>query len=730
MIMDTINNIDIEVRGYLNARRVYEAAEMLRNAALAAGAHRALDAVARAEENYSLLSRYALDGVDDQQRRRLLDDIMAQLYATALEIKREKLLPTESTLYFSTVRTLERRREAESLAGLMAEYRRVTGDISLATLAGDVPRELVSRREALESALFMHVWTAYPLRAEAAGLIREAITDATLPVYFKEMLTGAVFMGLDSWPDEARVVLLADIYADAGNERVEMRALTSLLLGLWIHGDALYSSRTAHRLAALRDTRPDMDADLRDALMQIIRTRDTDRVTRKITDEVIPEMMKLRPDIEKNMRSNPEGMIDPEANPEWEEMLEKSGVASRLRELQEMQEEGADVMMSTFGNLKTFPWFNDISHWFTPFHADASLFAGDQMAAAIEATPLFCDNDKYSFMLSIGHIPAAQRQMLEGQIGAFSTQMGMMAAGEAGTARDRRSTIARNYTRDLYRFFKLFRRKGEFTDPFRSPVNPLRVPLIGDALVNPDLLNLIGEFYFRNRYWIEAADMLGNLASLTAPTIQLLQKTGYSHQQLKQYDKALEAYRRAEMLGDTSRWTMRRLAATLRSAGRYEEALDYLKRIEADEPDDLKLALTIGRTLMKLRRYDEALKYFYKVDYLTPGNADRQIAWATFMTGNYEKAAAVTAKILAAGEGLTVNDRLNAGHLALVTGDRRAAAGHYAEAIAMLDFDFDRFMIQFAADRDVLRDKGVDPDIEGIVLDEARRLTHDRGSRL
>ncbi|MDE6485868.1 MAG: tetratricopeptide repeat protein [Duncaniella sp.] len=723
--MDTINNIDIEVRGYLNARRVYEAAEMLRNAALAAGAHRALDSVARAEENYELLSRYALDGVDDPQRQRLLDDIKAQLYATALEIKRERLLPTESSLYFSTVRTLERRRDAESLGGLMAEYRRVTGDISLATLAGDVPTGLVSRREALESALFMHVWTAYPLRAEASGLIREAIADATLPVYFKEMLTGAVFMGLDSWPDEARVVLLADIYAEAENERVQMRALTSLLLGLWIHGDALYSSRTANRLAALRDTRPDVDADLRDVLMQIIRTRDTDRVTRKITDEVIPEMMKLRPDIEKNLRSNPEGMIDPEANPEWEEMLEKSGVASRLRELQEMQEEGADVMMSTFGNLKTFPWFNDISHWFTPFHSGVSHFAGDAMAAAIESTPLFCDNDKYSFMLSIGHIPAAQRQMLEGQIGAFSAQMGMMAAGDASTARDRRSIIARNFTRDLYRFFKLFRRKGEFTDPFRSPVNPLRVPLLGDALVNADLLSLIGEFYFKNRYWAEAADMLGNLATLTAPTIPLLQKTGYAFQQLKQWDNALEAYRRAEMLGDTSRWIMRRMAATLRATGRYEEALEYLKRIEAEEPDDLKLALTTGRTLMKLRRYDEALKYFYKVDYLTPGKADRYISWALFMTGNYEKAAAVMAKILA-DDALTVNDRLNAGHLSLVTGDRRAAAAHYAAAISALDFDFDRFMIQFAADRDVLRDKGVDAETEGLVLDEARRLSRNR----
>ncbi len=728
--MDNLTNIDIEVRSLLNARRVTEALESLRNAAIATGTRSVLDRIDSVEENYALLSRYALDGASDPRRAAMLDDIKARLYAIALEIKRQYLLPTESSLYFNIVRTLQRRAGVESLSGLMEEYRKVNSDISLARLAGDAPRDLLQNREALESNIFNHLWVTYPLGPDAAAAVTEIFHDTTLPGYFKEMIVGALFLALNTWLDETRLMLLADIYDRTDDDRAGIKALTALLLALWLHNDALFSSRIVNRLAALRETRSDFDADLRDAMMQVIRTRDTDRITRKMTDEVIPGMMKLRPDIEKNFKSGGEMRLDPEANPEWEEMLEKSGLASQLRELQEMQEEGADVMMSTFGNLKTFPFFNDIAHWFTPFHSSGTIGAGEQLASALESTPLFCDNDKYSFILSLSHIPSSQRRLMEEQIDMAATQMGMMAAGDTTTARDRRSAIARNYTRDLYRFFKLFRRKGEFRDPFREPVNPLRVPLVGNVLSEVDMLSLISEFYFKNRYWDEAAQMLEVITAKQGATIQLLQKTGYARQQLKQYPEAIAAYSRAEMLGDDSLWLVRRLGATLLSAGRYEEALEYYRRIAAEDADDLKTTLLIGNILMKLNRHDEALKYFHKVDYLTPGKADRPMIWATFMTGNYEKCAALTSRLLADDTAVSANDLLNAGHLSLVTGDYRQAAERYSQAIAANDFDFDAFMIKFAGDRAILRDKGISPDMEGIVLDHALRLSRSRGTRL
>lgn len=76
-------------------------------------------------------------------------------------------------------------------------------------------------------------------------------------------------------------------------------------------------------------------------------------------NEVIPEMMKLRPDIMrkfKDIRNDDEDIMSMEENPEWEELLNGSGLRDSLKEFGELQMEGSDVMMSTFSHLKSFPF--------------------------------------------------------------------------------------------------------------------------------------------------------------------------------------------------------------------------------------------------------------------------------------------------------------------------------------------------------------------------------------
>lgn len=70
-------------------------------------------------------------------------------------------------------------------------------------------------------------------------------------------------------------------------------------------------------------------------------------------EEIIPEMLKNVSSM-KNMRfgfeENDEENND--MNPDWEDAFEKSGLGDKLREMNELQLEGADVYMSTFAALK------------------------------------------------------------------------------------------------------------------------------------------------------------------------------------------------------------------------------------------------------------------------------------------------------------------------------------------------------------------------------------------
>ena len=121
-------------------------------------------------------------------------------------------------------------------------------------------------------------------------------------------------------------------------------------MAMYICRKSVDVTRLKPRIEALRDTTV-WTSDVQKVFMQFIRSRDTDRVSHTINDDLIPRLKKLRPDMLKldmdasSIDDLQELLSD---NPEWNDMLRDSGVADKLKELMKMQEEGADVMMPTF----------------------------------------------------------------------------------------------------------------------------------------------------------------------------------------------------------------------------------------------------------------------------------------------------------------------------------------------------------------------------------------------
>lgn len=83
-------------------------------------------------------------------------------------------------------------------------------------------------------------------------------------------------------------------------------------------------------------------------------------------EEIIPEMLKnvssmrnMRFGFEENEEENDD------KNPDWADAFEQSGLGDKLREMNELQLEGADVYMSTFAALKSYPFFGKYRIGFT-----------------------------------------------------------------------------------------------------------------------------------------------------------------------------------------------------------------------------------------------------------------------------------------------------------------------------------------------------------------------------
>jgi len=721
------NNIFKDIDTYLSEGRVSAALGVLDNAVtaypeLCRYAAR-LDGL---RQGYGYMSTYALQGLPDPGLAESHADVAEGIRSLADDMRRTLRMKDAPTLYFNTLR-YEQTAPADTLVMLLGDYAKVNQKLSLAALTENpekASREFAMQAEQMERRIFNRIWTAGTLSTADESSLREVMDDMSLPAYFKSLIVSAVFMGLMEQYDERAMLFLMDAYAMADDE-VSVRALCGLLVAMWLYRGRHMSVRLRNRLAALKDM-PGWTRDVRMATMQFVRSRDTERITRKFNEEVIPEMMKLRPEIEK-LKDKP---LDPEAmeeNPEWAEMLEKSGVADRIKELQELQEDGGDVMMATFGRLKTFAFFNDIANWFMPFRSNHPQLHSDgvpeidALVGVMGDIPMFCDNDKYSIALSLSQIPPAQRDMMLTQLRMQSEQLDAVRMAGIGGNRGGREELATNYVRNLYRFFKLFRRKGEFSDPFAIGLNIPAIPALADEFADADTLMVIAEFYFKRGYYADALSVFSRLSGMSAPSAAICQKMGYCEQQLGHPSAALRHYEQADMLDSSSRWTVRRLAWCHRTLGQWDKALECYRRLAEERPDDVNIALNTGLSLVKLRRYDEALQYLFKAEFLGSGNekATRALAWCTLLGGDYDRCVKYTATLLASASPRP-NDYINAGHLSLLTGHPGEAVDHYSDALKAMDGDVDRFMRIMRDDRaTVTALAAVDPHLMAIVIDKA-----------
>lgn len=90
-----------------------------------------------------------------------------------------------------------------------------------------------------------------------------------------------------------------------------------------------------------------------------------------------------------------------------------------------------------------------------------------------------------------------------------------------------RENISNRYIQDLYRFFKLYIRRTEFTDPFAGHINLLHVSVLNPLLSDSDSLRLIGEYYFRRGYYVEALELFERLSAAYHSDSEIYQKIGF-----------------------------------------------------------------------------------------------------------------------------------------------------------------------------------------------------------
>jgi len=727
--LDTFRN---NIRALIDKRRLGEAFVALRakiNTLMKvrddrAVYHELLGKLDTLDTHYTYLLDFLANGVADPERENVYRTIITGVLSVLERLVVVERTVDEASLYCSTRRTLSMRRR-ENIAETTTRISKILSDAEIMA-----PDQMRTQIERLQSDLFTRLWIEYPLSSQDTDILSQTFRETTVDRDTRSLIVSAAMLGLLEQFDENRLILLLEAYDHDTEPEIKAAAIIGILIAMWRLGNYPLSTKMYARIENLTDS-PRWHSDLKAAYLELIRARDTERITRKMREEILPRMMDMRPDILNKIN---DGSIDPadieglQENPEWQDLLDKSGLSDRIKELTEIQMEGGDVMMGTFSGLKQFPFFSTLSNWFLPFNPDHTAVAdiinsAGIFASLIDATPTMCDSDKYSSMFALRAMSETQRNMMTNQLrGQEENITNALSHIDADIEPERFRRYLNIYTQNLNRFFKLSPHHTDFVDPFASTINLLNVPVLSSDFDDSDLVAVVAEFYFKLGYYADAFEMFSRLDSISDPDAARYQKMGYCMEKTGQANLAVDFYRRAEILDAESLWTLRRLATALRASGDTDSALDAYRRLAEKQPDDIRTALILGYCLMEKGLYKDAIAQFYKVDFLDEKThkAWRPLAWTHFLNRDFDRAEAYYQKILS--DEPRPNDYLNMGHVALAKGNLREAINSYRLAIDSSDGHTLDLRKALADDAHALAAAGIDPLIPSLVADAVDRL--------
>lgn len=680
--------------------------------------------------SYQYMLQYMRQGSIDPDRDKLYNKLLSTAYQIADKARILKLTPSSTEFYFDRIRYYKLI-PLRSLPELQLELETYTEDIAVEhLLTHDANQEMKldsirRRHEQAYSELFYRTWLSDKWTETDEEEARNFLTSLLVQINDLSLFISAITLSLMEYFDIRKFMLLFDAYQHSSNE-VNQRALVGIALIVFMYDERLsIYPEVAARINLLNED-TNFSNEMNRIQIQLLRSRETKKIDKKMREEIIPEMMRSvnisrKLDIDDNDEEN----ASDDQNPDWEDWMERSGMNDKLKEMSELQMEGADVYMSTFAQLKTYPFFHDMANWFYPFDAQHSSVVRAFSTTAnkrnilldsILQSGFFCNSDKYSFCLTITQIPPNQREMMTQQFEAQNEALSEAKHYEKMLAYSQRAeTISNQYIQDLYRFFKIYPRRHEFRDLFEESLNLQYCKTLKDTFNNVEHMLTLAGYFFAKDYLLEALMLYQDIIKEIEGNAEIYQKIGYCFQKNKNYSKAIEAYLQADLLKPDNVWTNRHLAISYRQSGQYDKALEYYKKVEAAQPENLTVILQIGLCLAELKQYDEALAYFFKLEYLDNESikSQRAIAWCSFVTRKFEQAMKYYSKILEKKP--QMQDYLNAGHVAWVTRNIDTAVQRYAIALTLSDKTV--FINQFDKDKEILLKLGINKNDFPLMID-------------
>ena len=685
---------------------------------------------------YRNMLSYTIEGINDPERTKIYIKLIQSILVLADRLRQDILSRYSGWHTYWIMQQIQKEQKltgktlVETVDDLMFkseldEWLKVSNEI-----IPDPESEISVKHKQLIRNIFNHLWlTDYYGDAESS-LIKIIMSSGKFRWFESSIFVSAITLSSLRTFQSEKILYLTGFYED-GKEHIMERALSGLILNLHYYNSRIlfYPEITSRITSMSKGAR--FKEHCRIIVLQTIRSRETENLSKKLHDEILPKVAKLKPRIEEKLDLDnilPTDKYE-EKNPDWAAMFSDSEeIFKTMEELTKLQMEGADVYMSAFANLKHFDFFKDFQNWFVPFYPDHEIVneifhdeilgpGTNELSEALYKTPFICNSDKYSLLLNLKYLPSAQKTMM---LKIFRMELDGLRQmeGDEETTDPYRSfrTNVTQYLQDIYRFFKLSPYRKEFEDLFSGKLDIYNSEFFKMTCNACDAEAGLADYFFSKNYYSDALGLFLRQVKVRPADLQLYEKIGFCFQQEEDYVEALRYYRHAELI-ERKVWTLKKIGLCLRRLDKKEEALDYYLQAGEMDPENMHTAIMTGHSYLDLRDYEKALKYYFRVEYNDPGNLKilRPIAFCYFALGRFGESEKYYERL--SSDKLNAHDYINKGHLALCRGRKKEAIDLYRLGLNSGEISKEEFMTIFEEDQTLLLSLGVNQEDLPILLD-------------
>ena len=431
--------------------------------------------VARYEDvknDYRLMQDAMMRGLRDDKIDEVYADIMRKVYGAGLDVLIEEKVKRYSSFAYARVSAQQTEAHPDAVRTALEAY---VQDMAMMAFEPENTRKakmekLTADHHAYMKQLFNALLVAPMWNDRRAADFADLLLSPTIDRDDALLLVSAVMLATMNVNDPYKWDMLAEVYVRATDKVLKMRALVGWVLSLPYdpRGPRLFPF-VQERIKAMLADKTTLKQML-DMQMQMLFCCNADADNEEIQRNIMPTLIKNT-----NLQMTRLGIVEKEDDPMKDIMdpnaaeRDMEEMERKYRKMMDMQKQGSDIYFGGFSKMKTFPFFNDLCNWFAPFNAahPALGAARERLAGSTFLNNLmengpFCDSDKYSFALAIAQIMDRMPDNVKEMLNSDAT-LGPTVSKEE---QENPAYICRSYLQSLYRFFRLYRSKRDFLNPF------------------------------------------------------------------------------------------------------------------------------------------------------------------------------------------------------------------------------------------------------------------------